>query len=307
LNLKGRRRKDGQESPRRRRPALERGLPLLPSLFTSGNLFCGYLSIIFAIEGGFEKAAFFILLAAILDVLDGGLARLTNTESPFGLQFDSLADVVSFGVAPALLAEAWALQNLPRLGWSLSFLFVACAAVRLARFNIQAGVSDRRWFVGLPSPVAAATVAALVFAFPGGPVENPWALAIVGSLVGACAFLMVSRFRYRSLKDVDLRKRRPHQIVLAVAAALVVASLAPRHFVLTGLLVYLASGPFLRLLGALPEAAFREIRLPAPPAGAVPDPLAEDGEEAAPGAAVEEDEPEAAPDREEPPEQEDLR
>jgi len=270
LNLKGRRRKDEREPHRRRRPALERGLPLLPSLFTSGNLFCGYLSIVFAMEGEYEKAAFFILLAAILDVLDGWLARLTNTESPFGMQFDSLADVVSFGVAPALLANCWALRNLPRLGWSLSFLFVACAAVRLARYNIQAGHTDRRWFIGLPSPVAAATMAALVFAFPDGPVENPWALATVAFLVGAGAFLMVSRFRYRSLKDVDLRKRRPHQIVLAVAAALVVASLAPRHFVLTALLVYLASGPLLRLLGALPEGALLEIRLPNPSTGPKP-------------------------------------
>lgn len=239
---------------RRRRRALRRGLPLLPSLFTSGNLFCGFLSIIFAFEGRYEKAALFILIAAVLDVLDGGLARLTRTESPFGMQFDSLADVVSFGVAPALLAEAWALRNLPRLGWTLSFLFVACAAVRLARFNIQTGYTDRRWFLGLPSPVAAALVAALVFAYPGGPLENPLALATVAVLVGTAAFLMVSRLKFRSLKDVDLRKRRPHQIVLAVAAALVIASLAPGLFVLTAVLAYVASGPLLRAATYLPDS-----------------------------------------------------
>lgn len=254
--------RDARGPRRRGRRTLRRGLPLLPSLFTSGNLFCGYLSAIFAIEGNYDKSGLFILLAAILDLLDGGLARLTHSESPFGLQFDSLADVVSFGVAPALLAECWALRNLPRLGWSLSFLFVACAAVRLARFNIQASITDRRWFVGLPSPVAAAVVAALVFAFPGGPLENPWALATVASLVATTAFLMVSRFRFRSLKDVDLRRRRPHQIVLAVAFALVVASLAPRLMVLTVLLLYVASGPFLRLAGSFPETFFRELRLP---------------------------------------------
>lgn len=240
---------------RKRRVALKRGLPLLPSVFTSGNLFCGFLSVVWCLEGRYENAALMILLAGVLDILDGGIARLTDTESPFGLQYDSLADVISFGLAPALLADAWALRNLPRLGWSIAFLFVACTAVRLARFNVQSGTVDRRWFIGLPSPVAAGFIAALVFAYPSGPLENAWALTLIVSLVGLLAFLMVSRIRFRSLKDVDLRRRRPHQVVLIVVTALVIASVAPRLFVLTVAVAYVSYGLVLRLAQVLPDPA----------------------------------------------------
>src|SRR6187549_2141726 len=151
----------------RRRPRLRRGVALLPSLFTLGNLFCGYACVVYAMRGEFETAAPFIGFAVVLDMLDGRIARLTGTESDFGREFDSLADVISFGIAPAILSFAWGLQPLGRLGWLAGFLFLTAAAMRLARFNIQSAMGgDKRYFVGMPSPAAAAVPAATVFAYP---------------------------------------------------------------------------------------------------------------------------------------------
>src|SRR5438445_6048382 len=147
-----------------------RGVYLLPSLLTLGNLFCGYACIVYAMRGDYETAAPYIGFAIVLDLLDGRIARMTGTASPFGLEFDSLADVISFGMAPAILSFAWGLSSLGRLGWAAGFLFVSAAAIRLARFNIQsAGGGDKRYFVGMPSPAAAAVPAATVYAYPWGP------------------------------------------------------------------------------------------------------------------------------------------
>ena len=157
-----RRRTDGD----RRR--LRRGVYLLPSMFTMGNMFCGYACIVYSMRGEFATAAPFIGFAIVLDMLDGRIARMTGTTSAFGVEFDSLADIISFGVAPAILSFSWGLQPLGRLGWAAGFLFVAAAAVRLARFNIQSGSQDKRYFVGMPSPAAAAIPAATVFAYPWG-------------------------------------------------------------------------------------------------------------------------------------------
>src|SRR5246500_1602529 len=148
------------------RERLSRGLFVLPTLFTVGNLFCGYLSIWSSIRGTFEKSALLIILAAVLDALDGRVARLTHSTSEFGEEYDSLADLVSFGVAPAVLAYSWGLSDFQRLGWVGSFLFVVCGSMRLARFNIQTKIVDKRFFVGLPIPAAAGTIAALVLATP---------------------------------------------------------------------------------------------------------------------------------------------
>src|SRR3954447_6590860 len=153
------------DHPRRNR--LRRGVYLLPSLLTMGNMFCGYACVVYAMRGEYETAAPFIGFAVVLDMLDGRIARLTGTSSAFGVEFDSLADVISFGVAPAMLSFAWALQPLGRLGWAAGFLFVAAAAMRLARFNIQSAAGgDKRYFVGMPSPAAAAIPAATVWAYP---------------------------------------------------------------------------------------------------------------------------------------------
>src|SRR3954449_1428631 len=139
-------------SDRPPRYRFRRGVSLLPSLLTMGNMFCGYACVVYAMRGEYETAAPFIGFAVVLDMLDGRIARMTGTTSAFGVEFDSLADVISFGVAPAILSFAWGLSPLGRLGWAAGFLFVAAAAVRLARFNIQAGSQDKRYFVGMPSP-----------------------------------------------------------------------------------------------------------------------------------------------------------
>src|SRR5882757_11247471 len=153
--------------PRRNR--LRRGVYLLPSLLTMGNMFCGYACVVYATRGEFETAAPFIGVAIVLDMLDGRIARMTGTASEFGVQFDSLADIITFGIAPAILSFSWGLAPLGRLGWAAGFLFVAAAAMRLARFNIQAASGgDKRYFVGMPSPAAAAIPAATVYAFPQG-------------------------------------------------------------------------------------------------------------------------------------------
>ena len=141
--------------------------PCCPACSRWRNLFCGYACVVYAMRGEFETAAPFIGIAVVLDMLDGRIARMTGTASEFGVQFDSMADVVSFGMAPAILAFAWGLSSLGRLGWAAAFLFVTAAALRLARFNVQAGSTDKRYFIGMPSPAAAGIVAATVYAYPG--------------------------------------------------------------------------------------------------------------------------------------------
>ncbi len=160
-----------------RRP--RRGIAVLPSLITLGNMFCGYACVVYAMRGEFETAAPFIGIAVVLDMLDGRIARMTGTASEFGVQFDSMADVISFGMAPAILAFSWGLSSLGRLGWAAAFLFVTAAALRLARFNVQAGSTDKRYFIGMPSPAAAGIVASTVYAFPARFSEPHWAAPLV--------------------------------------------------------------------------------------------------------------------------------
>ncbi len=230
-----------QSPPPDRRP-VRRGIYLLPTLFTVGNLFCGYASLIRSSEGRTELAGLLILLGGVLDGLDGRIARLTGTHSEFGEEFDSLADIVTFGLAPALLAWQWALRPLGRVGWMLAFLFVVCAAMRLARFNIGTAPADKRWFAGLPSPAAAGTVATAAYAF-GGRLESDALAAALSLVVVALALLMVSRLRYRSFKDLDLRGRRSYLFVLPVAALIVGVSLHPKGVLLAMAVTYVLSGP----------------------------------------------------------------
>ncbi len=203
-----RRRSDQQ----RRR--FRRGVYLLPSLFTIGNMFCGYACVAYAMRGEFDTAAPFIGIAVVLDMLDGRIARLTGSTSAFGREFDSLADVVSFGMAPALLVFSWGLEPLGRLGWAAGFVFVSAGAIRLARFNIQTS-TDKRYFVGLPIPAAAAVPAATVYLYPYGLHDYTSALPAL-ALMLIPAVLMVSTIRYRSFKQIDLRARRSYKILLAV-------------------------------------------------------------------------------------------
>src|SRR5262245_25055443 len=180
------------ESPRRR---FRRGVYLLPSLFTMGNMFCGYACVVYATRGEFETAAPFIGVAIGLDMLDGRIARMTGTASEFGVEFDSLADIITFGIAPAILSFEWGLVPLGRLGWAAGFLFLAAAAMRLARFNIQSAAGgDKRYFVGMPSPAAAAIPAATVFAYPYGFSDYREALPVL-AMVLVPAVLLGSTIR----------------------------------------------------------------------------------------------------------------
>ena len=251
---------------RRRRSDLvsrrfRRGVYLLPGLMTLGNLFCGYACIVYTVRGEFATAAAFIGIAFILDGLDGRIARMTGAEGAFGLEFDSLADMVSFGLAPAVLAYRWGLTPFGRWGWAAGFIFVTSAAMRLARFNIQAGSADKRYFVGMPSPAAAGVVAATIFAFPAGLRETSGAAPVM-ALVLVPAFLMVSTIRFRSFKSIDLQSPRSYTVLLVVA--LVIAAIFAHP---PGVLVILA---YAYLASAFIEMAIHRFRRRRPEVSATP-------------------------------------
>jgi CDP-diacylglycerol--serine O-phosphatidyltransferase len=208
-------------TPNRRRTditqrRLRRGVYLLPSLMTLGNMYCGYACIVYAMRGEYETAAPFIGVAMVLDMLDGRIARMTGTSSEFGLQFDSLADVISFGIAPAILTFSWGLTSLGRWGWAAGFVYLTAAAMRLARFNIQKGSVDKKYFVGMPSPAAATVPASTIFAYPAG-FQHPVGAIPVLALVLVPAFLMVSTIKFRSFKTFDLQTRRSYTVLIAIA------------------------------------------------------------------------------------------
>jgi CDP-diacylglycerol--serine O-phosphatidyltransferase len=234
-----------------------RGVALLPSLFTLGNMFCGYACVIYAMRGEYDTAAPFIGIAIVLDMLDGRIARLTGTASEFGVQFDSMADVISFGMAPAALTFAWGLSSLGRLGWAAAFLFVTGAALRLARFNIQTASADKRFFVGLPSPAAAGVLAATVFAYPNGLTNPRWSIPAI-ALVVVPALLMVSSIRYRSFKTFDLQSRRPFRILLFFALLITAVVTHPQIVLVLMAYAYLVSplvGAVVNRLRRKPPAA----------------------------------------------------
>ena len=241
------------------RERLSRGLFVLPTLFTVGNLFCGYLSIWSSIRGTFDVSAYLIIAAGILDALDGRIARMTHSTSAFGEQYDSMADLVSFGVAPAVLAYSWGLADFHRLGWMVSFLFVVCGSMRLARFNIQAHVVDKRYFVGLPIPAGAGTIATVVLATPERLVSRVWMGGLLGLTI-ILSYLMISTIRYRSFKDLDLRRRRPAWILPAIALFFAIVAYRPEIALATLALVFVVSGPVGKLLSLTRRGE------PAPPA-----------------------------------------
>lgn len=196
---------------------------VLPNLITTGNLFCGFFAAIAAIKGQYTYAAYAIVAAAFFDQMDGRLARLTRSTSKFGAEYDSLCDLVSFGMAPALLMFLWALGPFGRLGWVACFLFVACGALRLARFNVQVNVVEGNYFQGLPIPMAAGIVASSVLAFQDLGLEAQGHIGLLLMTI-LLAFVMVSTFRYRSFKDLDLKERLPfHYLVLGVGILVIVA------------------------------------------------------------------------------------
>ncbi len=225
-----------------------RGVYLLPNLFTTGALFCGFYAVVSGMDGNFGHAAVAIFLAMLLDGMDGRVARMTNTQSAFGEQYDSLADMVSFGVAPALVMFSWVLQDLGRWGWAAAFIYTACAALRLARFNTQIGVVDKKYFIGLASPMAAAVIAATVLTLSSYQPETVWAKSGLAILTAVVGLLMVSNFRYTSFKSVDFSGRVPFGFMLLVVMAFALLIIYREEGLLLLSIVYALSAPAVRVL-----------------------------------------------------------
>ncbi len=254
-----------EKRPRKRirdQARLKSSLSIIPSLFTVGNIFCGYYAVIATLRGNYDFAAIAIGLGTVLDALDGRLARLTKTASDFGVQLDSIADVVTFGVAPAMLAFSWGLsgsegieanvaKHVHQLGWLATFAFVVCGALRLARFNTQTKkpteTASKRYFVGLPIPAGAGTIAAIVHFF-----KSP--ILLVGSALLWCflilliSFLMISTVRYSSFKDLDVKNARPRIALLGSAMLIGLVIFYSEIVLLTLATIYVSSGPIAKLL-----------------------------------------------------------
>lgn len=224
-------------------PKRRRGIYLLPNLFTTAGLFAGFYAIVAANKGHFEPAAIAVFVAMIMDGLDGRIARMTNTQSDFGKEYDSLSDMVAFGLAPALVMYEWALSGMGKLGWLAAFMYAACGALRLARFNTQLASQDKRFFQGLPIPAAAAVVMGFIWVLHsyGVPGKEISILALIITVVAAG--LMVSNIRYRSFKDLNLKERVPFMAVLVVPLLFVLVFLDPPQVLFLFFLIYAVSGP----------------------------------------------------------------
>ena len=236
-----------------------RGIYLLPNLFTTGAMFAGFYAITSAINGQFEQSAIAIFVAMILDGLDGRVARMTNTESEFGVQYDSLSDMVSFGVAPGIIMYLWALNDLGKLGLFAAFVHTAGGALRLARFNTQVEVADKRYFQGLPSPAAAAILAgglwlSLEYNYD---VESIKYIALVMTI--ATGLLMVSNFRYSSFKEIDLKGKVPFVVAIIVMLAIGFVMTQAETMLFLIALAYAVSGPLLTLLALKERRKNRKI------------------------------------------------
>lgn len=238
------RRRPWQELRDRRR----QGIFLLPALLTTGNLFCGFFSLLLAVEHRFTEAALAILVAMVMDLLDGRVARLMKATSQFGVEYDSLADVISFCVAPAFLLYAFALQPLGRAAWFGAFLFLVCGALRLARFNVQTASVDRRFFVGLSTPAAAGVVASIAILLEGDEPSRAVRVAIAVATY-VLALLMVSTVPYWSFKEVDFARRRPVETLLVVVLAAMIVATMHEIFLFLVFAGYAVSGPVRRLAG----------------------------------------------------------
>jgi len=231
-----------------RRESLKRGVYILPNLVTTGSLFAGFYGIVATMNGNYSLAAWFILISAIFDALDGKVARLTGTTSRFGVEYDSLADLVAFGVAPGLLMYAWALKPFGKLGWLAAFLYVVCGALRLARFNVQVDTVESKRFVGLPIPAAAWMVSScvLIFFHLGG--TGTIRKVSVLLLIYVLAYLMVSNIRYYSFKDPELVRRQPFGILVLSIIFIIVIVAQPEVMLFSCASIYIASGPIGALL-----------------------------------------------------------
>jgi CDP-diacylglycerol--serine O-phosphatidyltransferase len=233
---------------RTREEGLPRGIYILPNLFTSMNLFCGFYAAISAIGGSYVKAAVGILIAVVFDALDGKIARATKTTSRFGVEYDSLADVVSFGLAPGLMMHMWALQPLGRIGWLAAFLFMTCGALRLARFNTQAGSVSSEHFVGLPIPAGAAMVATTVLLCYRLGIGSDVNRILMLIMLYWLSFLMVSSIKYNSFKKPELFRKMNFNMLVAAILIMIFIAAHPSIALFLISIAYVLSGPFTSIL-----------------------------------------------------------
>ena len=273
---------DSTEKHSRKQPPLHRGVYVLPNLFTTGGLFAGFYSVICSMRGDFQTAAVFILAAQIFDILDGRIARLTRTTSRFGIEYDSLSDLIAFGVAPGILVYQWALEPWHTWGWLAASLYVTCGALRLARFNVQYDNVEKRHFIGLPIPAAADVVAStvLLYYYLGGEGATSKHV-ILPLIIYALAGLMVSEVRFFSFKETSLYRRQPFWLLVGAIVLIKLIIAAPQPMLFMGCSAYALSGPFrwvmLRLRRARPRRRSRRTTVPAP-TSVDPDRLTGEGE-----------------------------
>ncbi|MCW8957042.1 MAG: CDP-diacylglycerol--serine O-phosphatidyltransferase [Gammaproteobacteria bacterium] len=253
---------DAEQSPK---PGYRRrGVYLLPNLFTTAAIFAGFYAIVASMNGRFEQASIAVFIAMILDAIDGRVARATNTQSEFGAQYDSLSDMVSFGLAPALIMYQWSLASMVnmggqwgKMGWLASFIYTACAALRLARFNTQIGVSDKRYFQGLPSPSAAAAVVGMVWVGFDMGIQGPDVAIPALVLTTLVGILMVSNVLYYSFKEVNFKHKVPILTILVFVLALAFASIDPPTVLFGVFIIYILSGPILSVVRRLKKLVRR--------------------------------------------------
>ena len=237
-----------------------RGIYILPNLFTSASLFSGFFAIVASINGRFEAAAVAIIISAVLDGLDGRIARLTNTATQFGVEYDSLADVIAFGVAPGILAFQWALKPFGRLGWLAAFMFVICGALRLARFNVQKTHEDVSYFKGLPIPAAGSFIAALILFVESWEGSMQIRSALIIAMIYTLSFLMVSNLHYYSFKKFDIRRKKPFNVLLSIILISLIIAYKPVVMLFLGLFAYMASGPVITFYRLFRRVPFRKAK-----------------------------------------------
>ena len=230
-------------------PNTKRGITIyiLPNIFTTGNMFFGFFSMVQSLAGNYVVAAYAIVGSAIFDLLDGRVARMTHATSKFGMEYDSLSDLVSFGVAPAILLYTWSLKPFERIGWLACFLYMACGALRLARFNVQVATVEKKFFQGLPIPMAAGIVATSVTAAQNLGMDPQKNIYVLGMTI-LLAFVMVSNFRYRSFKELDFRQRKPFYVLIAGLCVIVFIALKPEVNLFIAFLTYAVLGAVFGIL-----------------------------------------------------------
>ncbi|HBF43006.1 MAG TPA: CDP-diacylglycerol--serine O-phosphatidyltransferase [Desulfobacteraceae bacterium] len=243
----------------------KRGIYVLPNLFTSASLFSGFYAIIAAIQGRYETAAIAILISCLFDGLDGKVARFTNTTSKFGTEYDSLSDLIAFGIAPAILAFQWALKPFGRLGWLACFMYVICGALRLARFNVQKNTVEAKYFKGLPIPAAASFISSLLLFSNalGGLAESKHILII--TMIYILSFLMVSSINYPSFKELELKNQKPFNVLVAFVLVLLVIAYKPKIMLFFVLVIYILSGPIITMYRSQKRLAVANRHLEKPP------------------------------------------